>query len=367
MDQMVDISWKLSEDDQDEDKNEDDENVQDDDDDAKSGDDVLKSQDDQDDDDETRLLKALEDQLLGIQSNNNILLKHYSSIPGIMTKEEVHPLPVWFQQPKRLPSPNRAWNKSVPADHESVQPWLSIWKERLRPREVQHLSDERNMQELWTKNCKDLFVKKSTKSHRKIGLINPKAAISSDLRKPLQLVTNFSVTKTKAADYGHIKWIEDLVPNSMWSQVIVNYDKFALLGESHIRARSEDNSKHFATMGIHNEDGICLSNINKHMVGYGSTVDPHGFEGYLKMVVEVPDSSRLTIDPLHMSYPIDKLKDFHERAFTASSTIPSIYIQQFWDTIRFDKDKGYSCQLDEQRFYLTKATLRDALQLPSAY
>ncbi|GJX90356.1 integrase, catalytic region, zinc finger, CCHC-type containing protein [Tanacetum coccineum] len=34
------------------------------------------------------------------------------------------------------------------------------------------------------------------------------------------------------------------------------------------------------------------------------------------------------------------------------------------DTIRFDKDKGYSCQLDEQLFYLTKATLRDALQLP---
>ncbi|GJW78036.1 hypothetical protein Tco_0139718 [Tanacetum coccineum] len=34
-----------------------------------------------------------------------------------------------------------------------------------------------------------------------------------------------------------------------------------------------------------------------------------------------------------------------------------------WDTIRFDKDKGYNYQLDEQRFYLTKATLRDALQL----
>ncbi|GJW14944.1 putative ribonuclease H-like domain-containing protein, partial [Tanacetum coccineum] len=26
-----------------------------------------------------------------------------------------------------------------------------------------------------------------------------------------------SVTKTQAADYGHIKWIEDLVPNSMWT------------------------------------------------------------------------------------------------------------------------------------------------------
>ncbi|GJT12568.1 hypothetical protein Tco_0859610 [Tanacetum coccineum] len=37
------------------------------------------------------------------------------------------------------------------------------------------------------------------------------------------------------------------------------------------------------------------------------------------------------------------------RAFTASSTIPAIYIQQFWDTICYDRtDGGYKCQLDEQ-------------------
>nr|GEW38850.1 E-beta-farnesene synthase [Tanacetum cinerariifolium] len=52
------------------------------------------------------------------------------------------------------------------------------------------------------------------------------------------------------------------------------------------------------------------------------------------------------------------------RAFTASSTIPLIYIQQFWDTIRFDKSAGcYRCQLDEQWFDLTKDTLREALQI----
>ncbi|GJW21991.1 hypothetical protein Tco_0032613 [Tanacetum coccineum] len=52
------------------------------------------------------------------------------------------------------------------------------------------------------------------------------------------------------------------------------------------------------------------------------------------------------------------------RAFTASSTIPSIYIQQFWDTIRYDKTtRSYSCQLDEQWFDLNKDTLRDALQI----
>nr|GEU31347.1 hypothetical protein [Tanacetum cinerariifolium] len=50
------------------------------------------------------------------------------------------------------------------------------------------------------------------------------------------------------------------------------------------------------------------------------------------------------------------------RAFTASSKIPSIYIQQFWDTVRSDKSAGcYKCQLDEQWFDLTKDTLRVTL------
>nr|GFB06669.1 hypothetical protein [Tanacetum cinerariifolium] len=54
----------------------------------------------------------------------------------------------------------------------------------------------------------------------------------------------------------------------------------------------------------------------------------------------------------------------HIRAFTASSTIPSIYIQQFWDTILYDKKaRCYKCQLDEQWFDFTKETLREALQI----
>nr|GFB48967.1 hypothetical protein [Tanacetum cinerariifolium] len=39
--------------------------------------------------------------------------------------------------------------------------------------------------------------------------------------------------KTKAANYEHIKWIEDLVLNTMWSQVPISYDKYALWGISH--------------------------------------------------------------------------------------------------------------------------------------
>nr|GFB42552.1 hypothetical protein [Tanacetum cinerariifolium] len=42
-----------------------------------------------------------------------------------------------------------------------------------------------------------------------------------------------SVTKTKAADYGHIKWIEDLLPKTMWIQEPIDYDKHALWRVSH--------------------------------------------------------------------------------------------------------------------------------------
>nr|GEV24420.1 integrase, catalytic region, zinc finger, CCHC-type, peptidase aspartic, catalytic [Tanacetum cinerariifolium] len=62
---------------------------------------------------------------------------------------------------------------------------------------------------------------------------------------------------------------------------------------------------------------------------------------------------------------VDLLKNTNFfRAFTASSTIPSIYIQQFWDTIVYDKKAGcYMCQLDEQWFILSKETLREALHI----
>ncbi|GJW35007.1 hypothetical protein Tco_0057927 [Tanacetum coccineum] len=42
-----------------------------------------------------------------------------------------------------------------------------------------------------------------------------------------------SITKTKAADYGHIKWIEDKIPRSTWSEAQVVYDKHAYWGTYH--------------------------------------------------------------------------------------------------------------------------------------
>ncbi|GKE25981.1 hypothetical protein Tco_1441365, partial [Tanacetum coccineum] len=76
------------------------------------------------------------------------------------------------------------------------------------------------------------------------------------------------------------------------------------------------------------------------------------------------DVERSQSNPIYkISVDILKHTNFF-RAFITSSTIPSIYIQQFCDTIRYVKNTGsYSCQLDEQWFDLTKDTLRDALQI----
>ncbi|GKC18062.1 hypothetical protein Tco_1014844, partial [Tanacetum coccineum] len=76
------------------------------------------------------------------------------------------------------------------------------------------------------------------------------------------------------------------------------------------------------------------------------------------------DAEKSQSNPIY-KIAVDNLKHTNFfRAFTASSTIPAIYIQQFWDTICHDRtDGGYKCQLDEQWFNLTKDTLRDALQI----
>ena len=51
-------------------------------------------------------------------------------------------------------------------------------------------------------------------------------------------------------------------------------------------------------------------------------------------------------------------------AFTTSTTVPSIYIQQFWNTISFDRAiNSYRCQLDEQWVNITKETLASALRI----
>ncbi|GJZ82036.1 retrovirus-related pol polyprotein from transposon TNT 1-94 [Tanacetum coccineum] len=83
--------------------------------------------------------------------------------------------------------------------------------------------------------------------------------------------------------------------------------------------------------------------------------------GKSKCILNVQKSQRNPIFPIDVA--LLKNTNFF-RAFTASSTIPVIYIQQFWDTVCFNSSNGlYNCQLDEQWFNLHKDILRDALDI----
>ncbi|GJR93720.1 retrovirus-related pol polyprotein from transposon TNT 1-94 [Tanacetum coccineum] len=77
--------------------------------------------------------------------------------------------------------------------------------------------------------------------------------------------------------------------------------------------------------------------------------------GKSNCVLDLQKSQRNPIFPIAVA--ILKNTNFF-MAFTASSTILAIYIQQFWDTMCFNSSTGlYNCQLDEQWFNLHKDIL----------
>ncbi|GJZ93951.1 hypothetical protein Tco_0666154 [Tanacetum coccineum] len=52
------------------------------------------------------------------------------------------------------------------------------------------------------------------------------------------------------------------------------------------------------------------------------------------------------------------------RAFSASASVPAVYIHQFWNSMKYDEKSGvYSCQVDEQWFNLSANLLRKALDI----
>nr|GEZ60960.1 hypothetical protein [Tanacetum cinerariifolium] len=183
----------------------------------------------------------------------------------------------WFSQPSRPPTTDRDWNKSVQAAQGNAQSWISILVKQTDARSlfselldtpidfsnfimnrlgVDKLTSELlagPTYELMRGSCNSLTeleyhleeVYKVTTDQ--LDWVNPEGQQYPDiLLQPLPLIpdnrgrsvipfehfinndleylrggassrkyTTF-VTKTKAVDYGHIKWIEDLVPCAMW-------------------------------------------------------------------------------------------------------------------------------------------------------
>nr|GEY65534.1 hypothetical protein [Tanacetum cinerariifolium] len=201
--------------------------------------------------------------------------------------------PEWFSQPRRPLSPDRDWNKTLPAAQGDAQSWISDLAKQTDARSSfnelfdtpinfsNFIMNQLNVDtltpallagptyELMRGSCTSLTeleyhleeVYKATTDQ--LDWVNPEGQqYPHNLLSPLPLIPDnrgrrvipfehfinndlkylrggtssrkytTSVTKTKAADYGHIKWIEDLVPRAMWIQEPINYDRHALWGVS---------------------------------------------------------------------------------------------------------------------------------------
>ncbi|GJX22018.1 hypothetical protein Tco_0226463 [Tanacetum coccineum] len=70
-----------------------------------------------------------------------------------------------------------------------------------------------------------------------------------------------SITKTKAADYGQVKWIKDRIPRTTWSVVPIDYDKHAYWGYMIIAVISLKTMKffgysHLEEITVHQQDDV---------------------------------------------------------------------------------------------------------------
>ncbi|GJT29754.1 hypothetical protein Tco_0910029 [Tanacetum coccineum] len=181
----------------------------------------------------------------------------------------------WFQKPAKPPTPNHDWNKTLPAAHGPNQPWISNLAQKDYPRELFNELMDTPLDfsafmlnrlkvdtmtpkllvgptfELMKGSCKSLveleyFLEEVYKATtNRLDWNNPEGQqYPHDFCKPLPLIPNSRgcrvipfdhfinndlaylsggvssrtyatlVMKTKVTDYGHIKWIEDLVPGN---------------------------------------------------------------------------------------------------------------------------------------------------------
>nr|GEW17629.1 hypothetical protein [Tanacetum cinerariifolium] len=222
--------------------------------------------------------------------------------------------PNWFQKQAKPPTPDRVWNKTLLATHGRIQPWINNLAKKADSRtsfnelidtpvdfsafmmnrhKVDTLTPELlagPTYELMKGSCKSLvelefFLKEVYKAttDQLDGNNHEGQQYPHDLLKPLPLIPNSrgrrvipfnhfinndleylrggtssrkyttSVTKTKETNYGHIKWIEDLVPRTTESVRDV-YSKHRIIAVTELQIVEWHNYKHLDWITVRRDD-----------------------------------------------------------------------------------------------------------------
>nr|GFB04231.1 hypothetical protein [Tanacetum cinerariifolium] len=177
-------------------------------------------------------------------------------LPGALAGAEDQPIvqssqhPEWFSQQQKPSSPDRSWNKTVDTltpelldgpTYELMKGSCKSLVELEYPLEevLKATTDQLDWvnpegQQYPHNLLKTLLLIPNNQGRRVIPFEH---FINTDLeylrgRASSRKYTTF-IIKTKATDYEHIKWIEDLVPRTTWIEEPIGYDKHALWGVSH--------------------------------------------------------------------------------------------------------------------------------------
>nr|GEY12600.1 hypothetical protein [Tanacetum cinerariifolium] len=156
----------------------------------------------------------------------------------------------WFSQPKKPPTSDPDWNKTLPAlrvDTQTPKLLAGPTFELMKGLCTSLIEPEYHLEELYKATMDQLDWVNPEGQQYPHNLLQPLSLIPDNRGRRVTPFAHFinndleylqggassrkyttSVTKTKAVDYGNIKWIEDVVPHSMWIQEPINYNKHAL-------------------------------------------------------------------------------------------------------------------------------------------
>nr|GEV90426.1 hypothetical protein [Tanacetum cinerariifolium] len=161
-----------------------------------------------------------------------------------------------------------------------------------------------------------------------------------------------SVTKMKASDYENIKWIEELVPRSMWIQEPINYDKHALWGVSHWGRKCQQ----FYGFAVNRESALDVYSKRRIIaITDLKIVEWHSYK-HLDWITVRRDDGKL--------YKFKEC-DF-KRMFTRSIVIQRLVedhqlgVKSYQKRLNLTKPDTYRSNLKRQEAYTAYSTLEDS-------
>nr|GFA82509.1 hypothetical protein [Tanacetum cinerariifolium] len=210
---------------------------------------------------------------------------HLNQLPGVQAGTKDQPIvqtsqhPEWFSQPRKPPTPDCDWNKTLPAVQGSAQSWIN---------ELAKQTDARSS----FNELLDTPIDFSNFIMNRLGIdtLTPKLLAGQqyphNLLQPLPLIPDnrghrvipfehfinndleylqggassrkytTSVTKTKATDYGHIKWIEDLFYGFAVNResALDVYSKRRIIAVTDLKIVEWHNYKHLDWISVRRDD-----------------------------------------------------------------------------------------------------------------